>query len=223
MAKKPILDNVRVFRCLNYAHNKDKPKDKFNEREKCYVLVGYPHSKKEWKLYGLKKRTIFESRDVIFYEHIFPFNTVNSDGQREENTSYKSIDENMDYTPPELQPIVTEVEPIVDKNVEERGSNEVADIENAEVENVEGTNTQKVDEEAVEEERPAGRGAREKFEPYFFFFGEGCFLATIDAIKEPRNYAEASKVPKWRITMGKEIEALESNGTSKFVELPEGK
>ncbi|XP_074293195.1 uncharacterized protein LOC141620152 [Silene latifolia] len=71
--EKPVLDNVRVFGCLAYAHNKDKPKDKFNERGKRCIFVGYPYSKKGWKLYDLKKRIVFESRDVSFYEHVFSF------------------------------------------------------------------------------------------------------------------------------------------------------
>jgi len=33
--------------------------------------VGYPFGKKAWKLYDLEMSEFFESRDVVFYEHIF--------------------------------------------------------------------------------------------------------------------------------------------------------
>ncbi|XP_074293605.1 uncharacterized protein LOC141620700 [Silene latifolia] len=44
--EKPCFDHIRVFGCLAYAHNKDRPKDKFTERGKRCIFIGYPHSKK---------------------------------------------------------------------------------------------------------------------------------------------------------------------------------
>ena len=35
--------------------------------------MGYPHGKKGWKLYDLETHEIIVSRDVVFYEHIYPF------------------------------------------------------------------------------------------------------------------------------------------------------
>ncbi|XP_074266070.1 uncharacterized protein LOC141588531 [Silene latifolia] len=49
------------------------------------------------------------------------------------------------------------------------------------------------------------------------------FMAKVDEIQEPRNYHEAAKDENWRAAMRKKIDALESNGTWKLVDLPKGK
>jgi len=36
-------------------------------------MVGYPHGKKEWKVYNIETRAIFMSRNVIFHEEPYPF------------------------------------------------------------------------------------------------------------------------------------------------------
>ncbi|PKI43275.1 hypothetical protein CRG98_036361, partial [Punica granatum] len=41
--------------------------------EEGETQTGYPYGKKGWRVYDLKTREFFVSRDVIFYEHSFPF------------------------------------------------------------------------------------------------------------------------------------------------------
>ena len=40
--------------------------------------MGYPFGKKGWKVYDLESHEIFISRDVIFYEDIFPLSFSNA-------------------------------------------------------------------------------------------------------------------------------------------------
>ena len=58
--EKPCLEDIKVFGSLCYAHNKDKPRDKFNERGKKCIFVGYPKGKHGWRLYDLKQGRMFE-------------------------------------------------------------------------------------------------------------------------------------------------------------------
>lgn len=68
----PILSHLRNFGCLCFAV-KPNVSDKFSSRaEKC-VLLGYSNSKKGYRLYSLDTKQIIVSRDVKFYETIFPF------------------------------------------------------------------------------------------------------------------------------------------------------
>ena len=42
------------------------------------IFIGYPFSKKGYRIYDIESKTIHVSRDVLFYEHIFPFKDVKS-------------------------------------------------------------------------------------------------------------------------------------------------
>ncbi|GJY48457.1 putative RNA-directed DNA polymerase [Tanacetum coccineum] len=56
------------------------------ESEKC-VLIGYSSNKKAYKLLSLDTRNVFYSRDVKFYETVFPFKQKTCDSTDVENTS----------------------------------------------------------------------------------------------------------------------------------------
>ncbi|XP_074304679.1 uncharacterized protein LOC141639456 [Silene latifolia] len=44
-----------------------------SERGIRCVFIGYPHSKKGWKVYDLRERRVFVSRDVKFYKNVYPY------------------------------------------------------------------------------------------------------------------------------------------------------
>ena len=69
----PGYKHLRVLGCLAYAHNGDHKGDKFATRSRRCVFLGYPYGKKGWKLYDLDRKVIFVSRDVVFQETTFPF------------------------------------------------------------------------------------------------------------------------------------------------------
>uniref|UniRef100_A0A803MS68 Retroviral polymerase SH3-like domain-containing protein n=1 Tax=Chenopodium quinoa TaxID=63459 RepID=A0A803MS68_CHEQI len=61
---------MKVFGCLAVAYNPTLNKDKFAARGVPCVFLGYAHKQKEYKLMNL---TVFVSRDVKFYEKLFPY------------------------------------------------------------------------------------------------------------------------------------------------------
>lgn len=73
----PHYSHLRKFGCLCFAITMGTHKDKFQERAIKPVLVGYASTHKAYKLYNLTDRSIFISRDVVFYEDIFPFQNNN--------------------------------------------------------------------------------------------------------------------------------------------------
>ncbi|KAJ9546309.1 hypothetical protein OSB04_018852 [Centaurea solstitialis] len=68
----PVLDHLRNFGCLSFAMVPNVS-DKFSSRSEKCVFLGYCNSKKGYKLYSLDTKQILISRDVKFYENIFPF------------------------------------------------------------------------------------------------------------------------------------------------------
>nr|GEW59419.1 putative reverse transcriptase, RNA-dependent DNA polymerase, Gag-polypeptide of LTR copia-type [Tanacetum cinerariifolium] len=71
---KPSLKHLRVFVCLCFANILNNH-DRFSSRaEKC-VLVGYSSFKKGYKLFSLEMKQYIFSRDVKFFEKVFPFKT----------------------------------------------------------------------------------------------------------------------------------------------------
>ena len=80
--REPNLSHLRSFGCLCFAVIL-KGSDKFSEKaEKC-VLIGYASGKKAYKLLSLENRSVLYSRDVKFYETVFPFKM--SQNQRSNN------------------------------------------------------------------------------------------------------------------------------------------
>lgn len=69
----PVYDSIRVFGCLCYTTNRPRIKDKFDSKSRRCIFVGYPIGKKGWRLYDLETREFFISRDVQFFEAIFPY------------------------------------------------------------------------------------------------------------------------------------------------------
>ncbi|KAJ0920331.1 putative RNA-directed DNA polymerase [Helianthus annuus] len=72
---KPSYSHVRTFGCLCFSTIlNDLDKLSYNA-EKC-VLIGYSNVKKGYKLWSLDNKKEFYSRDVKFYETVFPFKSI---------------------------------------------------------------------------------------------------------------------------------------------------
>ncbi|GJX25295.1 putative RNA-directed DNA polymerase [Tanacetum coccineum] len=69
---KPNLSNLRVFGCLCFATILNNP-DKLGSRSEKCVMMGYSNVKKGYRLYSLDKHQFIYSRDVRFFETVFPF------------------------------------------------------------------------------------------------------------------------------------------------------
>ncbi|KAI3781572.1 hypothetical protein L2E82_11589 [Cichorium intybus] len=74
---EPNFNFLRVFGCLCFA-TKLNNLDKFAPRSEKCVLIGFSNLKKGYKLLSLDDKSVFFSRDVRFYESVFPLKLITS-------------------------------------------------------------------------------------------------------------------------------------------------
>nr|XP_011467783.1 PREDICTED: tyrosine-protein phosphatase non-receptor type 23-like [Fragaria vesca subsp. vesca] len=74
-SRPPPFHHLPVFGCLAFATNV-KVTHKFAPRAVMCIFIGYPVGQKAYKLYDLSSHKVFTSRDVIFHENIFPYQSV---------------------------------------------------------------------------------------------------------------------------------------------------
>ncbi|KAJ0754023.1 putative RNA-directed DNA polymerase [Helianthus annuus] len=87
---KPFLNHLRNFGCLCFSTVLNNP-DKFGSHaEKC-VFLGYSNQKKGYKLWSIDKKQIIFSRDVRFYENVFPFKDNKNLCESNQNNSINNL------------------------------------------------------------------------------------------------------------------------------------
>lgn len=232
LKKKPNYEHLRVFGCMAFAKDTSKVNDKFAERGRKCIFVGYPHGQKGYKVYDLKSRRMYTSRDVKFFENLFPYILPNEDKVREkedDNIAGKEL-HNVDGHEEVSSVEEVGVEEVVvseggnggnqDQRRSERTRRQPAHLQEYEVDLPSSIDhTQPASDEVSSTVHPLSNFVTyDQFSP-----AHKCFLASIDAKDEPRTFSQAAKVSEWRDAMRKEIEALEANGTWDLVELPAGK
>ena len=69
----PTYDHLRVFGSLCFMTTSKHGRDKFQDRAKVCVFMGYPFGNKGYRVMELATSKFYESRDIIFHENISPF------------------------------------------------------------------------------------------------------------------------------------------------------
>nr|KYP64997.1 Retrovirus-related Pol polyprotein from transposon TNT 1-94 [Cajanus cajan] len=83
-SEKPDFSHLKVFGCLAFASTLSHNRTKLEPRSRKCMFLGYSSGTKGFIMYDLKTRETFISRDVQFYENIFPlqkdFSIQSTDG-----------------------------------------------------------------------------------------------------------------------------------------------
>lgn len=65
-----------MFGSLHFASTLPSNRSKFQPRAKARFFIEYLHEIKGYKVYDIRSKSFFVSRDLVFHEHIFPFQSI---------------------------------------------------------------------------------------------------------------------------------------------------
>ncbi|KAJ0800174.1 putative RNA-directed DNA polymerase [Helianthus annuus] len=132
---KPDYGHLRVFGCLAYFKNFNTKGDKFEQRAKPGVFLGYPPGTKGYKIFDLETRKIMVSRDVLFFEENFPFAKIHM-GEVDDNVKLVKIHECLDNC--QVQEPLTNCHPNQSQNIESQEVETNENVNGPDHENVNG-------------------------------------------------------------------------------------
>lgn len=140
--KKPDYSHMKVFGCLVYARSTNTKGDKFDERGKPGVFIGYPHGQKGYRVLDTETNKITVTRDVMFVEDVFPFSSntqkVESNDKDKFDVGFNLNEEDEDLVHFKHS-IVEANQEEIRSNVDEQDLNEESEVNAGEQENITGT------------------------------------------------------------------------------------
>nr|KAJ0198111.1 hypothetical protein LSAT_V11C700366270 [Lactuca sativa] len=216
--QKPQYDHMQVLGCLAYYRNTDTKGEKFENKGKPGVFLGYPQGTKGYKIYDIESRKIIISREVLFHESTLPFKNeklgqddgdeepvkLHNDVCCEEHTiskTFKTISMN------ELTHEAHVLDDHVDSIGHENDEHNNEDVQWGEL-NHDTTNVQ---DDTIELTQKGSRGDESE--------GES-LRKSIRTESQPQKFKDYEK--RWKHSMQQEIRALEKNDTWTLTDLPNG-
>jgi len=70
------FNGLKVFGSLCYVSTLSTNRKKIDPRASKCVFIGFKRGTKRYILLNIQSREIFVSKDVVFYEHVFPYQRV---------------------------------------------------------------------------------------------------------------------------------------------------
>ncbi|KZV44334.1 hypothetical protein F511_18136 [Dorcoceras hygrometricum] len=209
--KRPAYSHLKVFGCLCYASTLLSSRSKFSPRAVKCVFLGYPPGYKGYKLINLDTNEIFISRDVIFHEHVFPFQHISDSGLQPSNIFSNDMLPiqyfvNKSTAPPDPTPLNSQ-----QQSRSKRTSHPPHHLQDYHCYMISSPSTSTayplcsfVDYSNLS---PSHRN----------------FVNNVSSVIEPTTFSQAVVLPEWRQAMNDELKALELNHTWSVVSLPLGK
>ncbi|RVW14961.1 Retrovirus-related Pol polyprotein from transposon TNT 1-94 [Vitis vinifera] len=237
--KLPSYSHIRVFGCLAYATNVHIP-HKFAPRAKRCIFLGYPVGQKAYKLYDLDTHQMFTSRDVVFHETIFPYESIPFPSSNSGPVIPLSIS---DLSPPVPQPSPPEpISPIQQPSLPNSVSTQPSPASPPPEPILRRSQRPHHPPMALRDyvcnqvtspnHLPSLSSSPQKgtryplcnFVSYHRYSPQHrSFTAAVSQDIEPTSYAEAASHSHWQEAMQSELAALEANHTWSLTSLPPGK
>lgn len=237
MGVSPSYSHLKSFGCLCYAAVTTPHKDKFAPKANKSIFLSYPFGKKAYKLYDLNTKKVFDSRDIQFYEHVFPYqheDSVSSSSNFSLFPTYedlKIIDSPSSLTSP--LPICSPTSHAVSSPVLSCPPCPTSPIHSSSPKHISSLPprtrnlpTKFADYTGLPSHLTASTSTVAQstvaFPLHQFISYDSLpssyqhFLAQITSLTEPKTYKKAAKDPHWCKAMAEEIQALEANHTGYY-------
>ncbi|XP_074293705.1 uncharacterized protein LOC141620839 [Silene latifolia] len=222
--KAPSYDRLIVFGCLTMVYNPSRDKDKFQPRGIPCIFLGYPLSKKGYRVYDIVKKTVFVSRDVKFFETVFPCKIKNFGHHLSHLQSEQGLPPNdgvfiEDDLPPSTNnsPTITVCEPSTSPAMDNLPTDE-PDQRSQRVRRAPGwTKDFVVDNPVMAPTTVANVAQLHLAKP---FAGHATFNTSV---VDPTHFSDAVQEEKWVQAMNSELQALATNNTWVLTDLPKGR
>nr|KYP43110.1 Retrovirus-related Pol polyprotein from transposon TNT 1-94 [Cajanus cajan] len=240
-SEKPDFSHLKVFGCLAFASTLSHNRTKLEPRSRKCMFLGYSSGTKGFIMYDLKTRETFISRDVQFYENIFPL---------QKDFSIQSTD---GPVVPIAQMPLTSCDPIpshthdnLDETEHEHNSSTLpmTNSSNSDQPNIEinipeiRRTSQRVKNRPgylqdyhctlaaskVDQSSSTARYPISDYLPYTSYSAvQQSFVSTISSIIEPRSYQDAINHDCWKEAIRAELDALDKQKTWILTDLPPNK
>lgn len=105
ISKRTILVCVSLATCV-FCLNQNT-KHKFDQRAKPGIFHGHPYAQKGYCIFDIASKTIYTSRDVTFYEAIFPYRDLPSSTPSSSPVTPLPIPDDAAFDFPSVLPVVT--------------------------------------------------------------------------------------------------------------------
>nr|GEW66301.1 ribonuclease H-like domain-containing protein [Tanacetum cinerariifolium] len=227
------LSHLRVFGCLCFATLVNSS-DKFSSRSEKCVLFGYSSVKKGYRLYSFDKHQFIFSRDVKFFENIFPFKDYDKVKDVTENV-FQDVNHinffNLEYpeTPNDDERVDLNLNCGNKKSQSASSSSFMSGrisvtvdfSDNSENDANSSDNNFATQDEGVTTLEENVKYGIEKYVGYSKLNSDNyCFITQLNKNFKPKSFFEASKFPYWIDAMNQEMNALLRNGAWDIVDLP---
>lgn len=209
----PNYSHLKTFGYLCYTSIPKVHTHKFDPRSVPCVFLGYPFSKKGYKLYNLLSKLTFISRDVIFLEHIFSFSS-SSPSLDSLLFPLSSISPDIDHYPPATYPFYST--PSLPTTISTSpDSCPIVGLASAPAHSLRRSSRSHNPPSYLQDFQCSLPSTSSSLTSISTFYANSIF--------EPYTYSQAATIPEWKATMSKEFETLEANHIWFVVKILSGK